>query len=105
MAPVVGPEAGRTGDRWEELPAAQAELHRPSPPCRQRRWGDAYLRGLLTAPGKKTGSQMAKEARLPPGAAQALQQFISASPRDWCAAREALARKAAARLPGCPVTA
>nr|WP_189964723.1 transposase [Streptomyces violascens] len=70
----------------------------------QRRWADAYLRGLLTTPGKKTVSQMAKVAWLPPGAAQALQQFISASPWDWSAARESLARKAAARLPGHSLT-
>ncbi|MGK5732019.1 IS701 family transposase [Streptomyces sp. URMC 124] len=65
----------------------------------QRRWADAYLRGLLTVRGKKTIRRMARAVSLSTGAPQALQQFISASPWDWTAAREALARKAAARLP------
>ncbi|MFC5143296.1 IS701 family transposase [Streptomyces aureoversilis] len=65
----------------------------------QRRWADAYLRGLLTVRGKKTIRQMARAVSPSSGAPQALQQFISASPWDWAAAREALARKAAARLP------
>ncbi|MGA4846471.1 IS701 family transposase [Streptomyces sp. G5(2025)] len=69
------------------------------PRADQRRWADAYLRGLLTVPGKKTIRQMAKAVSLSTGAPQALQQFISASPWDWDAAREALARKAAAHLP------
>ncbi|MWA08074.1 hypothetical protein E5671_02390 [Streptomyces sp. BA2] len=69
------------------------------PRADQRRWADAYLRGLLTVPGKKTIRQMAKAVSLSAGAPQALQQFISASPWDWEAAREALARKAAAQLP------
>ncbi|MEV8020727.1 transposase [Streptomyces sp. NPDC086554] len=69
------------------------------PRADQRRWADAYLRGLLTVPGKKTIRQMAKAVSLSAGAPQALQQFISASPWGWDTAREALARKAAAQLP------
>jgi hypothetical protein len=65
----------------------------------QRQWAHAYLRGLLDTPGKKTVRQMAKAVTSSPGGAQALQQFISASPWDWTTAREMLARKAADALP------
>ncbi|GHE57431.1 IS701 family transposase [Streptomyces capitiformicae] len=66
----------------------------------QRRWASAYLRGLLTAQGKKTIRQIARASGAPEAAHQALQQFISASPWDWTTARELLAQEAAARLPG-----
>jgi hypothetical protein len=69
------------------------------PRADQRRWADAYLRGLLTVPGKKTIRQMARAVSPSSSAPQALQQFISASPWDWDSAREALARKAAEQLP------
>ncbi|WP_412077151.1 IS701 family transposase [Streptomyces xanthophaeus] len=69
------------------------------PRADQRRWADAYLRGLLTVPGKKTIRQMAKAVSLSAGAPQALQQFISASPWDWDEAREALARRVSTQLP------
>lgn len=65
----------------------------------QRKWADAYLRGLLTVPGKKTIRQMAKAVSLSAGAPQALQQFISASPWHWDEARAALARRVSTQLP------
>lgn len=97
---TVLPQPQYAHDRLPELSGFTEDVFGYLPRVDQRRWADAYLCGLLTAPGKKTVSQMAKAACLPPGAAQALQQFISASPWDWSAARESLARKAAARLPG-----
>uniref|UniRef100_A0AAU2V0D2 Transposase n=1 Tax=Streptomyces sp. NBC_00003 TaxID=2903608 RepID=A0AAU2V0D2_9ACTN len=97
---TVLPQPQYAHDRLPGLSGFAEDVFGYLPRVDQRRWADAYLRGLLTAPGKKTVSRMAKAACLPPGAAQALQQFISASPWDWSAARESLARKAAARLPG-----
>jgi hypothetical protein len=69
------------------------------PRADQRRWADAYLRGLLTVPGKKTIRRMAQAVSLSTSGPQALQQFISASPWDWDAARAEIARKAAEHLP------
>ncbi|MFF2352448.1 IS701 family transposase [Kitasatospora sp. NPDC058115] len=64
----------------------------------QRRWARAYLRGLLTAPGRKSLSNMAASLATGPTATTAslsLQQFINGSPWDWRPARRVLARLAA----------
>ncbi|WP_420717301.1 IS701 family transposase [Streptomyces sp. WM6378] len=97
---AVLPQPQHADDRMTDFTGFTQDVFGHLPRVDQRRWADAYLCGLLTAPGKKTVSRLAKGACLPRGAAQALQQFISASPWDWSAARESLARKAAVRLPG-----
>ncbi|WP_433403644.1 IS701 family transposase [Streptomyces sp. CA-146814] len=71
----------------------------------QRRWADAYLRGLLATPGRKTVRRMARRLDLPDSAPQALQQFISASPWQWTPARVELAKIAAELLPDAVWTA
>jgi hypothetical protein len=66
----------------------------------QRRWANAYLRGLLTVPGRKTIRRIARAVAPSPTAPHALQQFISASPWDWTTARATLAQEAAVQLTG-----
>ncbi|MCX4987074.1 transposase [Streptomyces sp. NBC_00572] len=60
----------------------------------QRRCATAYLRALLTSPGRKTVRAMANSTT----DLQALQQFVNASPWDWRPARRALGRLAAERM-------
>jgi len=57
----------------------------------QKRWAYAYVRSLLTVPGKKTLQALAEAAGLGPGALGGLRQFINASPWDWQPARRVLA--------------
>ena len=56
----------------------------------QRRWGELYVRGLLTVPGRKT---VKKISDLVAGGAaeQCLQQFVNQSTWDWGAVRRDLA--------------
>ncbi|MGY0067155.1 IS701 family transposase [Streptomyces sp. QTS137] len=62
----------------------------------QRRWAQAYLWGLIHAPGKKTPRRLALAKPLPSAAAHGLHQFINASPWDWQPVRNRLALRAAA---------
>ncbi|WP_020391908.1 transposase [Kribbella catacumbae] len=61
-----------TGELFSRLPRAD-----------QRRWAEVYLQGLLTTPGKKTVRRMAAAVTDSSTAAQALHQFINASPWKW----------------------
>jgi DDE superfamily endonuclease len=56
------------------------------PRADQRRWGELYVRGLLTVPGRKTITRLAE-----PPADQSLQQFVNQSPWDWRPVRRQLA--------------
>ncbi|MFH8386546.1 IS701 family transposase [Kitasatospora sp. NPDC018058] len=56
----------------------------------QRRWGELYVRGLLSAKGRKTMKGIAEAADA--GAMQSLQQFITTSPWEWKPVRQSLAR-------------
>ncbi|WP_165949898.1 transposase [Micromonospora sp. KC207] len=60
------------------------------PRADQRRKGELYVRGLLTAPGRKTMRNLAGIAD-EPAAAQSMHHFISCSTWDWAAVRAALA--------------
>ncbi|MBG0855467.1 transposase [Streptomyces spinoverrucosus] len=64
----------------------------------QRRWGHAYLLGLLTTPGKKTVRRLAAAVTDSPTASQSLQQFVNSSPWEWEPARHELARWVDERL-------
>jgi SRSO17 transposase len=55
----------------------------------RRRWGNAYVRGLLLDGERKSIEPMA--ARLPDGNVQAMQQFVGQSPWDHCPVRKKLA--------------
>jgi SRSO17 transposase len=62
----------------------------------RRRWGDVYVRGLLTASGRKATASMA--SRVSDGNVQAMQQFIGQSPWPWEPLRKGLARRMAEAL-------
>jgi SRSO17 transposase len=64
----------------------------------QRRWGEIYLRGLLSVPGRKSIRRIA-EAVVGRPVDQSLQQFVNQSPWRWDEVRRALARRAAAIRP------
>ena len=63
----------------------------------QRRWGEVYLRGLLTTPGRKTLAGMAERV-LGRRAVQPLQQFLNQSTWDHAAVRGSLGTMAAAAI-------
>ncbi|MCX4698826.1 transposase [Streptomyces sp. NBC_01373] len=65
----------------------------------QRHWAQVYIRGLLTAQGRKSPRNLALAATGSPDAAHALHQFVGNSPWDWAPVRERLARRVAERLP------
>jgi hypothetical protein len=60
-----------------------ADLFRQLPRADQRRWAEVYLQGLLTTPGKKTVRRMAAAVTDSATAAEALHQFVNASPWEW----------------------
>ena len=57
----------------------------------QRRWGELYVRGLMTVPGRKTVKKISELAG--GGAEQCLQQFVNQSTWDWTAVRRELAAR------------
>ncbi|MFC9130949.1 IS701 family transposase [Streptomyces sp. NPDC057099] len=68
-----------------------AEIFERLPRADQRRWAHVYTRGLLTTPGRKTVRRLASSASDSATAAQALHQFVNASPWDWEPVRARLA--------------
>jgi len=62
----------------------------------RRQWGDVYVRGLLTASGRKATASMA--AHVSDGNVQAMQQFIGQSPWPWEPLRKGLAQRMTAAL-------
>jgi hypothetical protein len=56
----------------------------------QRRWGELYVRGLLTVPGRKTVKKIS-DLVAGGGVEQCLQQFVNQSTWDWGAVRRDLA--------------
>jgi SRSO17 transposase len=64
----------------------------------QRRWGELYVRGLVTIPGRKTVRRIAELAGHP-SADQSLQQFVNQSPWDWAPVRSEVGRLLAASSP------
>ncbi|MEU9890726.1 transposase [Sphaerisporangium sp. NPDC051011] len=61
----------------------------------QRRWGDVYLQGLLTVPGRKSIRRISDQVVGRP-VDQCLQQFVNQSPWDWQPVRRRLAGHLAA---------
>jgi SRSO17 transposase len=57
----------------------------------QRRWGECYLRGLMTDGRRKSIQPMAQ--RLPDGDMQALQQFVNQSPWDHTPVQQRIAQR------------
>lgn len=56
----------------------------------RQRWGEVYVRGLLSSTERKTAARLAQ--RLPDADEQALQQFVGQSPWSWEPVRERLAK-------------
>lgn len=79
-----------------DLVAFAAEMLGSLPRADQRRWGETYLRGLMTDGRRKSIEPMA--ARLADGDEQCLQQFVSQSPWEWEPVRERLATRLNAAL-------
>ncbi|MFG2295494.1 IS701 family transposase [Streptomyces sp. NPDC048603] len=82
----AGTGAG-TRDAVADLCAAVFES---LPRADQRRKAELYVRGLLTAPGRKSMRSIAAHAGMAAGE-QSLHHFISCSPWNWQSVREALA--------------
>ena len=64
----------------------------------QRRWGEIYVRGLVTVPGRKT-IQKISEIVAGSAADQSLQQFVNQSPWEWGPVRYELAQVLSLSLP------
>lgn len=93
QTPLVGPS-----DDADRLDAFTDTVFGHLQRADQRRWGHAYLLGLLTVPGKKSVRRLAAAAMASPTAFQSLQQFVNASPWEWEPVRRELARWTEARL-------
>lgn len=78
------------------LEAFLTELLEPVGRLERRRWGNAYVRGLLLDGERKSIEPMA--ARLPDGNVQALQQFVGQSPWDHHPVRKKLAERMVAEM-------
>ena len=78
------------------LEAFLVELLEPVGRLERRRWGNAYVRGLLLDGERKSIEPMA--ARLPDGNVQALQQFVGQSPWDHYPVRKKLAERMIAEM-------
>ena len=72
------------------------EMFDPMARSDQRRWGEAYLRGLMLEGRRKSIEPMAQ--RLEDGDEQCLQQFVNQSPWDWTPVRARLARRMSAEI-------
>ncbi|RCV52511.1 IS701 family transposase [Marinitenerispora sediminis] len=81
----------------DELTELCQDLLSSLPRRDQRRWGLAYIHGLVSCRGRKSIQNMAAlvEER---GADQSLQQFVNQSPWDWRPVRGRLAERAVAAL-------
>ncbi|MGP3913671.1 IS701 family transposase [Nonomuraea sp. 10N515B] len=57
----------------------------------QRRWGEVYVQGLISVPGRKSIRRISTQVVGQP-VDQCLQQFINQSPWDWAPVRQRLAQ-------------
>ncbi|MCX4582306.1 transposase [Streptomyces sp. NBC_01481] len=92
---MVAPEPARTvvgsAANRPALDAFVAEIFERLPRADQRKWAHIYTRGLLVTPGRKTVRRLAASVSDSTTAAQALHQFVNASPWDWAPVRARLA--------------
>lgn len=92
---MVAPEPARTvvgsAANRPALDAFVAEIFERLPRADQRKWAHIYTRGLLVTPGRKTVRRLAASVSDSTTAAQALHQFVNASPWDWAPVRAHLA--------------
>ncbi|HEV2780638.1 MAG TPA: transposase [Actinophytocola sp.] len=81
-----------------DLSAFCEELFASLPRSDQRRWGEVYIRGLLSVRGRKSIRRISDEV-VGWRADQCLQQFVNQSPWRWDAVRSALAHRVSAIRP------
>ncbi|MFF9489276.1 IS701 family transposase [Streptomyces sp. NPDC014676] len=74
------------------IPVFTEQIFECLPRADQRRWAHAYVRALLTTPGKKSVRRLAATVSASPATSQSLHQFVNASPWDWNPVRTELAR-------------
>lgn len=90
--PAVRAQSPRIGSSdHPAFDAFVAEIFGRLPRADQRRWAHVYTRGLLMTPGRKTVRRLAAAGSDSATAAQALHQFVNASPWDWEPIRARLA--------------
>src|SRR4051812_15375989 len=63
----------------------------------QRRWGEVYVRGLISVPGRKSVRGMSDHV-VGGRADQGIQQFVNQSPWDWEPVRRSLAQLVISRF-------
>lgn len=80
-------------DNEDELYGFCQELFDSLPRSDQRKWGEVYVRGLLSVPGRKTIRRISDHVVGGP-VDQCLQQFVNQSPWRWEPVRRALAVRA-----------
>ncbi|HET9140266.1 IS701 family transposase, partial [Actinophytocola sp.] len=74
------------------------ELFASLPRSDQRKWGEMYVRGLLSVPGRKSIRRISDQI-VGRRVDQCLQQFVNQSPWRWDGVRNALAARASAIRP------
>jgi hypothetical protein len=84
-------DASNASNASEAFDAFVAEIFERLPRADQRKWAQVYTRGLLMTPGRKTVRRLAASVSDSATAAQALHQFVNASPWDWEPVRARLA--------------
>ncbi|GAB7044725.1 IS701 family transposase [Catenuloplanes niger] len=82
---------------YESLTDFCNEILMDLPRSDQRRWGEIYLRGLVSLCGRKSIRRISEEIA-GGGADQGIQQFVNQSPWDWVPVRRNLAGYAASLL-------
>ncbi|MER5863257.1 transposase [Kitasatospora sp. NPDC002040] len=83
---------------WDSVSEFTDQLFAHLRRAEQRRWAHAYVRGLLSTPGKKSIRRLAALASDSPTAPQALHQFINESPWEWDPVCDQLRQWAADRV-------
>ncbi|MEV8536200.1 transposase [Streptomyces sp. NPDC051211] len=89
LAELTRPQQAETGVQ-DPVAHLCAAVFDSLPRADQRRKAELYVRGLLTAPGRKSMRSIAAHAGMAAGE-QSLHHFISCSTWDWQSVREALA--------------
>jgi hypothetical protein len=97
MAPQLVPTLSRIDDA-NDLPEFCEGLFATLPRSEQRKWGEVYVRGLLSVPGRKSARRISDHL-VGWQAQQSLQQFVNQSPWRWDGVRGVLARQASAIRP------
>jgi hypothetical protein len=88
----------RLGEADKDLSAFCEDLFSSFPRSDQRQWGEVYIRGLLSVPGRKSIRRISEQVA-GRRADQNLQQFVNQSPWQWNDVRRALAHRASPLRP------